>query len=69
MKDWLKKIEKNLGKNAAKFLYNHANMEHNPDPVIVFKDEALWTAAIRDKNTLEKLFPNVVITCRNYGVK
>lgn len=69
MQDWLKKIEKNLGKNAAKLIYGKAIMEQNPDPVIVFFDEGLFSAAIRDKNTLEKLFPNVVITCRNYGVK
>lgn len=68
MKDWKKKVEKNLGANAAKYVFANAVMEENPHPVIVFNNEALWTTAINKyKNALEKMFPNVVITCRNYG--
>lgn len=66
MQDWQKKVEKNLGKNAAKYVFSKAIMEHNPDPVIVFFDEELFTTAIRDKNAIEKIFPGVVITCRNF---
>lgn len=68
MKDWLKKIEKNLGKNSAKLIYSKAIMEQNPDPVIVFFDEGLFAAAIQHKNSLERMFPNVSLTCRNYSV-
>lgn len=66
MQDWLKKIEKNLGKNTAKYVFSNAKMVENH---IVFTDEALFAAALRDKNALEKIFPDVVVTCWNYGVK
>lgn len=67
MKEWQKKVEKNLGTNAVKYVFKHATMEHNPDPVIVFYDEALWTTAINKyKNALEKMFPSVTVICRVY---
>lgn len=67
MKNWREIVEKNLGKTAANYVYKHAFMETEPSLKIVFFDEGLYTAALRDKNTLEKLFHGVTITCRNYA--
>lgn len=68
MKDWRKKIENQLGKNAVNHIYSKAIMENNPDPVIVFFDEGLFAASIQHKNVLERMFPNVSLTCRNYSM-
>ena len=69
MKDWREKIEKELGRTKANYVYGKgkAVLEFNPHPVLAFFDEASFAAAIHDKNVLERMFPNVVLTCRNYS--
>ena len=63
MKNWKDKIAKELGKNAVKYVYSHADFVTQPSLSIMFYEEAHYAAAIKDKNALEKLFPGVVLKC------
>lgn len=60
MKNWRDTVAKQLGPNAVKYVYKQATMENN---VMTFHDQTLFTTALRDRQTLEMLFPGVVIKC------